>query len=48
MSEPTTTVLHNSACSTSRHALEVADGVGADVEVVPSSSGRWIARLSWS
>lgn len=35
MSAPTTTVLHNSACSTSRHALEVADEVGADVEVVP-------------
>lgn len=28
------TVLHNTACSTSRHALDVATEVGADVEVV--------------
>lgn len=34
LSSGPTTVLHNSACSTSRHALEVADKVGADVEVV--------------
>lgn len=28
------TLLHNPRCSTSRHALEVAESAGADVEVV--------------
>ncbi|RYJ05916.1 MAG: arsenate reductase (glutaredoxin), partial [Actinomycetales bacterium] len=31
----TTTVLHNPACSTSRHALEAAAEAGLDVEVLP-------------
>jgi arsenate reductase len=28
------TILHNRQCSTSRHAMEVLDGLGTDVEVV--------------
>ena len=31
----TTTVLHNPACSTSRHAVEAAAEAGVDIEVVP-------------
>jgi arsenate reductase len=31
---PDVTILHNAACSTSRHALEEAGAAGADAEVV--------------